>query len=440
MISTLEHLLQIAFFLSLVAVVRASRRPRQPLHPKALKLAQHAQASRLRPVVARMIIDLHVAEGVIMGAKALRGATSLVSAAFASLFCLACAFEIALPASHASADDVAVTVSAEAARVRLGYEIYFDAGVLSLEGTMSCASCHKPDPKFGYSDGLRVAIGQRGAAGSGLGLLGVRNVPSLVNVGDKYGHACNADGRAGLGNACLQAVADPLVLGMPSVAAAVDRANTRERYRQLSRIAFGHETLSEKEFRACVVAFLKTLRSDDLPADRLAKGLPTALPPAPLRGWKIFQTHCVSCHQPENGWRDFKYHNVGIASRSRSSDRGRGAVTNVASDDFCFATPSLAECAKSPPYMHDGSLKTLADVVAFFGAGGRYIVNGRVLRDPDIDPEVAAIELGAAQQADLVSFLELGFQGAGYPYRENPHLSPLSPTTERGAANRSAKR
>lgn len=315
-------------------------------------------------------------------------------------------------------------ISAEAAQVRLGYEVFFDARVLSIQGTMSCASCHNPDPKFGYSDGRKVAVGQIGATGTGLGLLGVRNTRTLVNSSGLEKRPANSDGRApGLYAQCFQAVTDPLVLGMPSVQATVDRVNSVERYRDLAAIAYKHAYVTEAELRQAVVAFLKTLNSNDLPADRLAAGEETALPAAAVRGWKVFQKHCIVCHDPKNDWRDYQFHNIGISSRSRSTDRGRGAITTAA-DNWKFATPTLREIAKTRPYMHNGSLSSLEEVVGFFANGGKYVIAGRVQIDPNIDPLVAAIEFNAAEASDLKAFLELGFQGANYPYRANPHRGP----------------
>lgn len=307
---------------------------------------------------------------------------------------------------------------------RLGYELFFDAGVLSIDGTMSCASCHIPDPKFGYSDGRKIAVGRINSSGARLGLLGVRNTRTLLNVTDFEDGLQDADGRLrGLMQSCVQAVTDPLVLGHNSLDDMAARAAQRSRYQELAKLAYGTPGVTDARLRSSLVYFLRKLRSENLPADRLAAGLDSGLPESAVRGWRVFQQHCTVCHSPDNGWRDHDFHNIGISARSASSDALRGAVTGNAADNFKAATPTLVEIAKTRPYMHDGSLSSLEDVVGFFAYGGAFQRNGQVLRDPTIDSLVARIRYSRAEAADLKDFLELGFQGEQYPYFENPHPS-----------------
>jgi len=166
---------------------------------------------------------------------------------------------------------------------------------------------------------------------------------------------------------------------------------------------------------------LKTIVSENCPADALAAGEESGLPDSALRGWKVFEANCLVCHKADSDWRDYEFHNIGIASRSQSTDRGRGAITNVTEDNFKFATPTLREIAKTAPYMHDGSLKDLLEVALFFAAGGRYKIGDQIYRDPDIHPLVKQIGFTLEEAYDLRDFLELGFQGARYPYKRNPH-------------------
>lgn len=331
---------------------------------------------------------------------------------------------LAVVLSQRARSDEPIAVSHFAAQARLGYEVFFDRDVCSLRRTICCADCHRPDPHFGWSDGLVVAVGDYGNPNAPLGILGIRNTRTLVSCYALEYRLVWGDGRTqGLLSQCMTATQDPRVGAMPSVQAVVDRINAKPHYVSLIQAAFPLvPKLTEARLQECMVAFLKTIRSDDLPADRLAAGLSTHLPAGALRGWDIFKLHCTSCHQPENDWRDYKFHNVGIASRSRSSDTGRGAVTGQAADNYKFATSTLRECGKTQPYMHDGSLPTLKDVVALFGAGGRFMLDGEVRRDPNIDERIKAISLNASQQSDVADFLELAFQNPPekYPYREKP--------------------
>jgi cytochrome c peroxidase len=292
-----------------------------------------------------------------------------------------------------------------------------------LRRTICCADCHNPDPKFGWSDGRKLAVGDFGNPNAPLGILGLRNSRTLINCGALENRLCWGDGRTdGLFNQCMTAVQDPRVGAMPSVQAVVDRINAKAKYRELALAAYGSPTISEGQLRDCMVAFLKTIRSDDLPADRLAAGLPVNLPAGALRGGELFKIHCTSCHNPATDWRDYEFHNIGIAARSQSTDTGRGAVTNNPADNYAFATPTLREVAKHQPFMHDGSLPTLVDVAAFKGAGGRFKLDGQIKRDPNTDERIKSINLNADQQADVVDFLELAFQNppSKYPYRKEP--------------------
>lgn len=309
---------------------------------------------------------------------------------------------------------------------RLGWELFFDSEVLSVDGTMSCASCHIPNPKFGYSDGRKIAVGRINSNGARLGLLGVRNTRSLLNISDIEDGLQDGDGRLkGVMQSCVQAVTDPLVLGHASIADMVARAAAKPRYQELARIGYGSPGVTDARVRSSLVYFLRKIRMDDLPADRIAAGLDSGLPNSAVRGWKVFEKHCVACHAPENGWRDNEFHNIGISSRSASTDLGRGAVTGQAKDNFAFATPTLVGCASTQPFMHDGSLRSLDEVVGYFAFGGAFKRGGQVLRDPNIDPLVAQIRYSRREAADLKDYLELGFQGH-YPFFENPHKQKVA--------------
>jgi cytochrome c peroxidase len=334
-------------------------------------------------------------------------------------------------------------ISPAAAKERLGLEWFFDPA-LSVDFKETCAHCHNPDPKYGWSDGRKVAVGRIATASTRTGFLGIRNTKTLIDCWRLENRPCNADGRApGLAAQCLQAVTDPLVLGMPSIDLLLQRINTNGHYRDLASMAWAptpadvqraaqggdpRTAVNDPMLRDGMVAFLKTIRSDDLPADRLAAGLKVSLPDNALRGWVVFQNHCIVCHQPENGWRDFEYHNIGIDSRSRSNDTGRALISGNPVDNHKYLTPSLSEVAKHGPYMHNGSM-TMDEVVTYFQFGGQFLIPGRptnhpkgtVLRDPNIDPLVAGISYTNADALDLRAFMLLGFQGPRYPFRRNPH-------------------
>ena len=197
-------------------------------------------------------------------------------------------------------------------------------------------------------------------------------------------------------------------MGMHSIVELVNKIGSIPGYRPYFRAAFGDATVTAARMRLCLVAFLATIQSDDAPADRLAqivgrrltaegsheealstpcRPLPTALAisESAVRGWLTFEAHCTSCHRPDTDWRDDVAHNTGISARSASSDRGRGKITANPADDFAWATPTLRNVIHTAPYMHDGSLATLDDVVTYYNDGGVYVRGGRFERGRGVD-------------------------------------------------------
>ncbi len=301
------------------------------------------------------------------------------------------------------------------ARARMGRELFSDP-IMSVDGRMTCAKCHDPSPAFGYSDGRKKAIGRIGSANTGRGLIGIRRTKSLINCGDLVTEPSNWDGRAdGIRASCLQAVTDPLVMGYASIDACLARINAQPRYRELTRAAFSQNTLLEAGLRTVLVAYLQTIRSDDTPAHRLHRGEPVILPAAVGRGYQLFLEHCAVCHDPDNGWRGHEFVRSGLAVRSRSRDTLRGAITGRPADNFKTTTPTLVDVARHPPYAFNGSLEDLETAVNYFAHGGRYRLAGDIVRDPEIDPRIAAIDLDHSQEADLLAFIRLGLQSETPP-------------------------
>ena len=309
----------------------------------------------------------------------------------------------------------------QSAKERIGHLAYFDKS-LSRSGTQSCAGCHNPDPDYGYSNGLKVAVGP---PDSRRGVLGVANIPTLLFCLLREGHPTNSDGRTtGLRFCSVQAIADPLVFANANVTEAANRLSRRKEYQEPAQIAFGRKKMTAPELRDCLVAFLHTITWDDLPADRLARGEEAALPAGALRGWKVVQRDCIVCHRPENGWQDFEFHNAGLSGRARSAATGRERVSGRAADRYHWLTSTFYGVANTPPYGHDGSIKDLDTAVSYFGSGGQYVRDGIAKRAEGLDPQIASIRETREEMADVKDFLMFGFQGPGYPFKENPWRAP----------------
>src|SRR4029079_18576095 len=133
------------------------------------------------------------------------------------------------------------------------------------------------------------------------------------------------------------------------------------------------------------------------------------------RGMKLFfgKAHCSACHTGSN-FSDDSFHNIGIGMKAEKPDLGRYEVTKVLGDKGAFKTPTLREVARHAPYMHDGSFKTLEDVVEHYDKGG--------IANPQLDEEVFPLNLTAEEKADLVTFLKEGLASKSYPTVKPPKL------------------
>lgn len=273
------------------------------------------------------------------------------------------------------------------ARSELGRQLFYDP-VLSASKTMSCATCHHPDQ--GLANGQATSTPRPGAP--------ARNVPTLWNVG--YNRHLLWDGR----ETSLESQArQPLTLPN-EMAADPDQlvANLRAipAYVALFDAAYGGgaESITFDNVTRALAAYQRTLISQDSPFDRYVSGDGRALTAAQQRGLDIFfseRTHCAECHQaPTFASETFRV--VGVASddpgRAGVSDKGlRGA----------FKIPTLRNIALTAPYMHNGSIDSLDEVVQFYADGA-----GRPRGVAGVDPLLKGFELSAAEKADLVAFLQ----------------------------------
>jgi cytochrome c peroxidase len=282
-------------------------------------------------------------------------------------------------------DDNPLTVPA----VALGERLFFESR-LSADNTVRCASCHRPERAF--SDSASVSRGVYGRRGE-------RNAPALVNRA--YGRSFFWDGRAvTLEEQVLHPIQDSVEMGQP-LPALMRRLRAERTYRAAFARAFGGSIDSSTVSRA-LASYVRTLRSGNAPVDRWRDGDTAALLPSARRGLLLFigAANCVSCHVGSN-FTDEQFHNTGVSARSAgysgTEDPGRARVTGRAQDTGAFKTPTLRDVARSAPYMHDGSLATLEEVVALYDSGGR--------ANPNLDAEIRPLHLTPDQRRDLVAFL-----------------------------------
>lgn len=248
----------------------------------------------------------------------------------------------------------------EEARVALGRRLFHD-GDLSINGTLSCATCH--DPRHSFADGVRAHPGAHGEPG-------LRNVPSLVNVGS---FSPLTWGNAGLTTLELQALVpiageDPVEMGMKGQQAELARRlSSSPCYRKLFKVSFPRERgrIDFASVSAALAAFQRTIVSHETAWDRATTG-GAPLPDTAPRGEALFRGKggCAQCHSGRE-FTDLAFHRLpGEPQVPANGDLGLARVTGRAEDRGRFRTPSLRNAALTAPYLHDGSADTLGDAIA----------------------------------------------------------------------------
>ena len=305
-------------------------------------------------------------------------------------------------------------------RVALGRKLYFDLR-LSQDGTVSCATCH--DVTRGFTDQRNVSEGIRAQ-------LGRRNAPTAVNA--MLLQTLFLDGRAPtLDHQARLPITNPIEMGMPDGDAAVKAIAGDPEYQKLFKSAYGREVNYEDIGRA-IGAFERTLVFADAPFQRYLSGDNNAISADARVGWVLFngKARCVTCHHmsPSNPLgTDNRFHNVGVSARHHDfealarqglaalakdpsaekleelalntdlSELGRFMVTKKRPDIGAFRTSQLLNVGITPPYMHDGSLPTLWDVMDHYNKGGE--------PNPFLDGGMEPLALSDVEIDQMVAFL-----------------------------------
>ncbi|MEZ5398162.1 MAG: cytochrome c peroxidase [Bryobacteraceae bacterium] len=281
--------------------------------------------------------------------------------------------------------------------IALGRKLYYD-GKLSVDGTVSCAFCH--NPKFGFSDGQKTSLGVKAQRGG-------RNAPTVWN--SAYSTTQFWDGRApSLEEQAGGPMQNPIEMAHTpdGVIAAV---NANPEYKPLFEKAYGPGPATFQKVRYAIASFERTVLTGNSPFDKyMWGGDKKAMSASAIRGLDVFRDpkkgNCAVCHTIEKDhalFTDNKFHNLGegVDSKGELKDLGRYEVTKIEADKGAFKTPTLRNIAESGPYMHDGSLKTLKDVVDFYVGGGN--------SNPWRDKEIKSLDhLSKQERADLVAFME----------------------------------
>jgi cytochrome c peroxidase len=279
-------------------------------------------------------------------------------------------------------------------RVRLGRWLFYDTR-LSADGSVSCATCH--EPQHAFSQGTAVATGIRGQKGK-------RKAPTFINQAVTLYPHFFWDGRAGsLEEQALGPVANPIEMG-----------NTHE-----AMEAFGTDAITKERIAQAIADYERTRMSGNSPYDRWRRTRDaTAVSPEVKLGHEVFfgKGGCVQCHVGSR-FTDNNFHNIGIGWDEKTktfSDEGRYQTTKGTinegfgeSDRGAFKTPTLREVSKRAPYMHDGSVATLREVMEYYNRGGN--------KNPNLDPKMPVKPLGLTPaEIDALVAMMNALDGEGY--------------------------
>lgn len=287
-----------------------------------------------------------------------------------------------------------------AAGVELGRVLFFDPR-LSASGKTSCSSCHKPAAAF--ADSKAASVRDDGSFTD-------RKSPSVLNAG--YLPTTMWDGKyRSLEEQVFDTFRPDGDMGQ-HIDVAVAKLRSDLGYQAAFKRAFGSPEITAMRLAEAIAQFERSMTSGDSPFDRyLFNGERAALTGEQVKGLQVFSSRggCLNCHDvfhpqfnPLGGgtalFADFRFHNLGVGYKyGRFRDPGRFAITREPSEMGAFRTPSLRNVAERAPYMHDGSLRSLEEVVDFYDRGGT--------PNPYLSPSIHPLLLSTEDKKALVAFL-----------------------------------
>jgi cytochrome c peroxidase len=317
------------------------------------------------------------------------------------------------------------------AKIALGDRLFHDTR-FSADGKVSCATCHAQDKAF--TDNLPVSKGFNG-------LTGTRNAPTVIN--SAYMKTLFWDGREpDLEGQSKQPPVNPVEGGLPDHKPLLAVIRKDRDYVKAFKSVFGvkPKAITMDHVAMAIASFERSVVAGDSPFDRYYyAGDSKAMTPAQVRGLGVFtgKGRCVSCHtieQTQALFIDNRFHNIGVGfkkirgkeartaeqflrdkregadvditvlTKQNMSELGRFAVTENITEVGAFKTPTLRNVEKTAPYMHDGSLETLADVVDFYNNGGR--VNETDPVSGFLSGGIRPLGLSDDEKSDLVEFMK----------------------------------
>ena len=274
-------------------------------------------------------------------------------------------------------------------RVELGKKLFFDPR-LSGDGNMSCATCH--NPLLGWSDGLPTGKGVKS-------MVLDRASPTVVNTA--FNSIQMWDGRKkSLEEQAMGPMEATVEMNMDTQKLFA-WLNGNDSYRSLFQGAFPGKPIDADSVSKAIASFERTVVSNTSPFDLWVAGRKDAMSSDQIRGFALFidptKANCAACHAGPN-FTDNSFHNLGLASFGKEApDMGRYAQKPVPSLKGAFKTPTVREAANTAPYFHDGSAKTLDEVVEFYAKGGIVKTN--------LSKSMKELALSKEEKGQLVAFI-----------------------------------
>jgi cytochrome c peroxidase len=289
-------------------------------------------------------------------------------------------------------------------KIVLGKQLYFDTR-LSKDNTISCATCH--DPAMGWSDAGPTSKGIKGQMGG-------RRAPPVSNAA--YSLLQFWDGRApSLEEQAKGPIQNPIEMGNTHEVMIRSVEDIKGYVEEFQKV-YGTSPLTVDMVADAIAAFERTVVTTDSPFDRYVNGDDEALTPEEKKGLEIFngKGHCTACHWG-GLFSDSRFHNLGVLeSDPNKPDLGRYVVTNDPNDKGAFKTPTIRDVGLRAPYMHNGSEKTLEDVVILYDKGGR-------VGDQNLDVLILPLGLTTKEKKALVAFMKRAMTST------NPEVANVKP-------------
>jgi cytochrome c peroxidase len=272
------------------------------------------------------------------------------------------------------------------AKAALGKMLFFETA-LSRSNTYSCATCHQPS--HSWSDGLPLGIGENGQP------LSLRT-PTLIDIW--VVPVLGWDGKfPDLESVAFTPILSPGNMNMPSGAEVVKRVAALPQYPPAFNAAFGTSEVTRRKIELALATFERTIVSGEAPFDRWIGGDEHAISTPAQRGFVLFngKANCAACHSGPS-FTDGSFHDIGTAT---GDDIGRGRdFPKSEKIRYAFKTPTLRDVARRAPYMHDGSIATLPEVIELYDKGG--------IDRPSRSDEIKPLNLSSQEKNDLLAFLE----------------------------------